>query len=59
MDSTTMRLIAGVIAVLFGVVIFMRRRTERRLTPNAPAARARTRNGNPITVFVVGFRRPA
>jgi len=26
MDSTTMRLIAGVIAVLFDVVIFMRRR---------------------------------
>jgi hypothetical protein len=26
MDLTTMRLIAGVIAVLFGVVIFMRRR---------------------------------
>jgi hypothetical protein len=26
MDSTTLRLICGVIAVLFGVVIFMRRR---------------------------------
>jgi hypothetical protein len=26
MDSTTLRLIAGVVAVLFGVVIFMRRR---------------------------------
>jgi hypothetical protein len=26
MDSTTMRLIAGVVAVLFAVVIFMRRR---------------------------------
>ena len=29
MDSTTVRLIAGVIAVLFGVVIFMRRRSSR------------------------------
>jgi LPXTG-motif cell wall-anchored protein len=26
MDSITMRLIAGVLAVLFGVLIFMRRR---------------------------------
>ena len=26
MDSTTIRLIAGLIAVLFGAVIFMRRR---------------------------------
>ncbi len=28
MDSTTMRLIAGVIAALFGVLIFMRRRNR-------------------------------
>ena len=28
MDSTTMRLIAGVMAVVFGVVIFMRRRNR-------------------------------
>jgi hypothetical protein len=28
MDSTTVRLIAGVIAVLFGVIIFMRRRSR-------------------------------
>ena len=28
MDSTTMRLIAGVIAVVFGVLIFMRRRSR-------------------------------
>ena len=28
MDSTTLRLICGVIAVLFGVVIFMRRRSR-------------------------------
>jgi hypothetical protein len=26
MDSTTLRLIAGILAVLFGVVIFLRRR---------------------------------
>jgi hypothetical protein len=29
MDSTTVRLIAGVLAVLFAVVIFMRRRSTR------------------------------
>ena len=28
MDSTTIRLIAGVIAALFGVLIFMRRRNR-------------------------------
>jgi hypothetical protein len=28
MDSTTLRLIAGVVAVLFAVVIFMRRRSR-------------------------------
>jgi hypothetical protein len=28
MDSTTMRLIAGVVAVLFAVAIFMRRRSK-------------------------------
>ena len=28
MDSTTIRLIAGVIAVVFGVLIFMRRRNR-------------------------------
>ena len=28
MDSTTVRLIAGVIAILFGAVIFMRRRNR-------------------------------
>jgi len=28
MDSTTVRLIAGVLAVLFAVVIFMRRRNR-------------------------------
>jgi hypothetical protein len=28
MDSTTVRLIAGAIAVLFGVIIFMRRRSR-------------------------------
>jgi hypothetical protein len=29
MDSTTIRLIAGVLAALFAVVIFMRRRSTR------------------------------
>jgi hypothetical protein len=29
MDSTTIRLIAGVIAVLLGVVMFMRRRSRK------------------------------
>ena len=29
MDSTTVRLIAGILAVLFGVVIFMRRRSRK------------------------------
>jgi hypothetical protein len=29
MDSTTLRVICGVIAVLFGVVIFMRRRSSK------------------------------
>jgi LPXTG-motif cell wall-anchored protein len=28
MDSTTIRLIAGVIAILFGALIFMRRRNR-------------------------------
>lgn len=28
MDPTTMRLVAGVIAVVFGVLIFMRRRSK-------------------------------
>ena len=29
MDSTTLRLICGIVAVLFGVVIFMRRRSRK------------------------------
>ena len=29
MDSTTIRLICGLLAVLFGVVIFMRRRSRK------------------------------
>ena len=60
MDSTTVRLIAGVIAVLFGVVIFMRRRstgtptdTEKHDGRAQPAP-----TGNPMAVSVVGFHRP-
>ena len=29
MDSTTLRIVCGVIAVLFGVVMFMRRRSRK------------------------------